>query len=131
MLTSGKRNNTSSVTSIKSFKDETSFDERVVEFSRIRQKFPDRAPVIIERVSKANCVELDKRKFLVPETLRVHQLLYIIRKRLNLSHEQALYIYVSNKVLPMLSDNVGFVYQQYKDEDGFLYIYYDTERTFG
>lgn len=113
-----------------SFKEVVSYDDRVKEAKKIRENYEDRIPVIIEKSKKAKCATLDKYKFLVPEEMRVQELLYVIRKRLRLQSDIALYLYVGNQ-LPKLSELIFTLYQQHKDIDGFLYVQYDTESTFG
>ena len=70
-----------------------SFDCRLKEYSRIAIKYPDRLPIIVE-ISKndINNIKLDKKKYLVPKDLSIAQFMYIIRKRINLTSEKALFI---------------------------------------
>uniref|UniRef100_A0A670IGG4 Autophagy-related protein n=1 Tax=Podarcis muralis TaxID=64176 RepID=A0A670IGG4_PODMU len=44
---------------------------------------------------------------------------------------QAFYLLVDNKSLPCLSLTVAEVYEANKDDDGFLYITYASQDTFG
>jgi GABA(A) receptor-associated protein len=44
--------------------------------------------------------------------------------------EEAIYLFVNERILPV-SKILGEIYEKYKDEDGFLYIKYDSEATFG
>ena len=55
---------------------------------------------------------------------------YVIRKRIKLSPEKAIFIFVNN-VLPPTAALMSAVYEEHKDEDGFLYISYSGENTFG
>jgi len=55
---------------------------------------------------------------------------YVIRKRIKLSPEKAIFIFVRN-VLPPTAALMSAVYDEHKDEDGFLYIMYSGENTFG
>lgn len=48
------------------FKDEHPFDKRKAEAERIRQKYPDRIPVICEKAEKSDIPTIDKKKYLVP-----------------------------------------------------------------
>ena len=43
---------------------------------------------------------------------------------------EALYLFVNNNIIPN-SCLVSYVYETYSDPDGFLYINYTTENTFG
>ena len=56
--------------------------------------------------------------------------MYVIRKRMKLSPEKAIYLFVNDKMCPT-SALLSQIYNENKDEDGFLYIKYDGERTFG
>jgi GABA(A) receptor-associated protein len=73
---------------------------------------------------------LRARRYLVPADLTVGQFVYVIRKRIKLSPEKAIFIFVGN-VLPPTAAMMSSVYEQNKDEDGFLYITYSGENTFG
>jgi GABA(A) receptor-associated protein len=95
------------------------------------KKHPDKLPVIMERGPKDRDLPmLEKPKFLVPKNLTVSQLLFIIRSRLKLSSEKALYIFI-NDMLPTGTSYISEVYNSYVDDDGFLYIMYCSENTFG
>ncbi|EFJ10443.1 hypothetical protein SELMODRAFT_233421 [Selaginella moellendorffii] len=112
------------------FKDEHSFDSRLAESSKIRQKYADRIPVIVEKAPRSNLPAMDKPKYLVPADLTVGQLVYIINRRLSLSPGQALFIFVG-KVLPQTGAMMMSIYNDYKDKDGFLYVTYSGEEVFG
>ncbi|GAB7340795.1 hypothetical protein MBLNU457_7166t1 [Dothideomycetes sp. NU457] len=112
------------------FKDEHPFEKRKAEAERIRQKYTDRIPVICEKVEKSDIATIDKKKYLVPADLTVGQFVYVIRKRIKLSPEKAIFIFV-DEVLPPTAALMSSIYEEHKDEDGFLYITYSGENTFG
>jgi len=112
------------------FKDEHPFEKRKAEAERIRQKYADRIPVICEKVEKSDIATIDKKKYLVPSDLTVGQFVYVIRKRIKLSPEKAIFIFV-DEVLPPTAALMSSIYEEHKDEDGFLYITYSGENTFG
>ncbi|GMM31298.1 ubiquitin-like protein [Martiniozyma asiatica (nom. inval.)] len=112
------------------FKEDHSFEKRKAESLRIRSKFADRIPVICERVEDSDIPEIDKRKYLVPSDLTVGQFVYVIRRRIHLPSEKAIFIFV-NDILPPTAALMSSIYTQYKDEDGFLYVLYSGENTFG
>ncbi|RVD81752.1 uncharacterized protein DFL_009601 [Arthrobotrys flagrans] len=112
------------------FKDEHTFEKRKAEAERIRQKYTDRIPVICEKVEKSDIATIDKKKYLVPADLTVGQFVYVIRKRIKLSPEKAIFIFV-DEVLPPTAALMSSIYEEHKDEDGFLYITYSGENTFG
>merc|ERR1711974_378372 len=53
------------------YKEEHPFEKRRAEGEKIRRKYPDRVPVIVEKAPKARIGDLDKKKYLVP---RISQL---------------------------------------------------------
>jgi len=84
-----------------SHKDEHPLDVRKASSASIRAKHPDRIPVIVEKRQRdASLPEIDKKKFLVPSDLTVGQFVYVIRKRIKLAPEQAIFLFVSAGTLP-------------------------------
>lgn len=64
------------------YKEENTFDKRRAEGEKIRRKYPDRIPVIVEKAQKSRLRDLDKKKYLVPSELTIGQFYFLIRKRL-------------------------------------------------
>jgi GABA(A) receptor-associated protein len=112
-----------------SYKEDFSIEKRKKESARILEKYPDRIPIIIE-VNPSQKIDLDKKKFLCPSDISLGQLLCIIRKRIKLTDEQALFIFI-NETLPAMPTLLGHFYKEFKDEDGFLYAVISKENTFG
>ena len=112
------------------FKKRYTLQERREEAARIKKKFPDRIPVIVERTNGSNIVNIDKRKYLVPKDLTVGQFIYVIRKRVKLSPEEAIFIFINN-TLPASGALLSQIYKENKDEDEFLYVKYSGESVFG
>ncbi len=114
------------------YKTEFSFDNRLSEATRVINKYPDRIPIICERSLTApyDCPIIDKKKYLVPRNLTMGQFLYVIRKRLHLSPDKALFLFVKNTIVSS-SCLMSQVYAKYKDYDQYLYVTYSQENTFG
>jgi GABA(A) receptor-associated protein len=113
-----------------SFRQDHDFEKRKAEALRIREKYSDRVPVIVEKSEKSDIPNIDKKKYLVPADLTVGQFVYVIRKRIQLSAEKAIFIFVDN-VLPPTGAMMSTIYDENKEEDGFLYVTYSGENTFG
>ena len=92
------------------YKEEHPFEKRRSEGEKIRRKYPDRVPVIVEKAPKARIGDLDKKKYLVPSDLTVGQFYFLIRKRISLRPEDALFFFVNN-VIPPTSATMGSLYQ--------------------
>ncbi|XP_029117704.1 autophagy-related protein 8C-like isoform X3 [Elaeis guineensis] len=105
-------------------------ERRQAEAARIREKYPDRIPVIVEKAERSDIPDIDKKKYLVPADLTVGQFVYVVRKRIKLGAEKAIFIFVKN-TLPPTAVMMSAIYEENKDEDGFLYMTYSGENTFG
>ena len=113
------------------FKDKFTFEERREESAKVAVKYPDRIPIICEKnANSKNTPDIDKTKYLVPCDLTMGQFIYVIRKRLSSSSNYALYIFV-NGFIPPSSELLMTLYEKEHDEDGFLYMTYSFENTFG
>jgi GABA(A) receptor-associated protein len=75
-------------------------EKRKSEAERIRAKYPDRVPVICEKADRSDIPDIDKKKYLVPADLTVGQFHYVIRKRIQLAPEKALFLFCSNTIPP-------------------------------
>lgn len=62
--------------------------------------------------------------------MTIGQFIYVIRKSMKLTPEKALFVFVG-ETLPATSTLVSELYRDYRDEDGFLYMIYSGESTFG
>lgn len=114
------------------FKKKHSLEERKAESSKMISKFPDKVPVIVEKLPNSNLPSMDRKKFLVPQDIMLAQFLSIIRKRLNITPETAIFVFFGNKnTLAPATSLMNIVYSSMKDEDNFLYCYYTSENTFG
>jgi GABA(A) receptor-associated protein len=105
--------------------------ERVKKSQLILEKYPDRVPLIIQpSKNDRDSYPIDKSKYITPRDLTLLQLQQIIRRRIRFPAEKALFMFINNKIYPITSI-IGQVYDSNKDSDGFLYITYCQENTFG
>ena len=105
--------------------------ERFKKSQLILEKYPGRVPLIIQpSKTDRDAYPIDKSKYITPRDLTLLQLQQIIRKRIHFPAEKAMFIFINNKIYPITSV-IGPVYDTNKDTDGFLYITYCQESTFG
>jgi len=99
--------------------------------NKILSLYPDRIPVIITKDRNSTIPDIDKNNFLVPKEFKLGELHHIIRKRIKLKPEIAIFLIVNRNKIISINQLIKNVYDEYKNEDGFLYITYTGEKTFG
>ena len=111
---------------------------RLAKAQQLRKKYPDRIPIILDRANTAT-PKPSSHRFLVPTQLRddqgqmttVGHFLRIVRSHIpHLTADQAIYLFVNN-TLPALSAPLSQLYNDHQEKDGFLYLTFSIESTFG
>lgn len=105
------------------------------ETAKMMKKYPGRVVIYVDKMpnSKSNLKSLKSHKFLVPDDLSFQQFTCTIRKNLQLTPEIALFYFIGEKrnIMPTPTQTIGELYSEYKNLDGRLYVYYETESVFG
>ena len=106
-------------------------EKRRKESQKIRQKHPDRIAAIVVPGS-ARAPEVSNHKYLVPKDITMGQFMIIIRSKMKLEQSDALFLFISDKkVLVPGNEQIGTIYNLHANTDGYLYVFYDLETTFG
>lgn len=106
------------------------FEKRVSLSSFIKDKYPGHVPVIIQKNPGSKLPNLPTFKFIFKDEATIGRVLSTVRSSLRLPSEVAIFLFIGN-TLPPVSSNLASLYQKYPCEDGFLYITYEGEDTFG
>ena len=112
------------------FKEDYDFKIRKSESDKILNKYPSRIPVIVEKSKDCILNEIDKKKYLVPRDLKMNHFLYVIRKRIQLKPSESIFLMTNNQLCPSNTEIIH-IYEKFTNKDGFLYIQYTSENTFG
>ncbi|KAF8770791.1 microtubule-associated proteins 1A/1B light chain 3C-like [Argiope bruennichi] len=116
----------------KTFKERRSLEMRKMESAEVRSKFLKKVPVIVEKSDREKVLPyLDRVKFLVPLDMTMSQFVGIVRTRLKLKPTQTFYLMLNNRSVATMSRYMGDIYDEYKDEDGFLYCTYAAQEMYG
>ena len=110
--------------------DKKSLEVFQEEAKRIIEQYPDRIPVIVEPSHDCRLPEMDKKKFLVPYDMTLGQFVYVIRKRIRLSSEMAMFLFIGDE-LPNTNALMSQLYNTMAHPSGFLFIEYSGENVFG
>ena len=113
-----------------SFEKKYSFELRFKESAKLLAKHPERLPVIVEIAEKSNIPDIDKHKFLVPPETTTPQIMSILRTRMTITAETAIFMFVDNQ-LPPATTTIGSLYEKHKSADNFIYFSIAGENTFG
>lgn len=115
----------------RNFKQQFTFQKRLEESSRVLYKYPDKIPVICEKyIEQVDLPDMPNKKFLVPFYLTVGQFICIIRNKIKLKPNESIYLFINDRIITG-TDMFSNIYDRYKNHDGFLYIQYTKENTFG
>lgn len=104
-------------------------EERQAEFKKIETKHPGKIPIIVERYDRL-VPEPDSYRFLTDGSLSLSQFMIILRNRIKLHKEQALYLMIGD-VLCTGSQPISQIYKEYKTDCGFLILTLCAENAFG
>lgn len=108
------------------FKVEYPYDVRKAESMRIRHKYPTKIPIILEDNETGRY-----NKYLICDNMSVGKLLYTIRMNTGIKSSEAIFMYINNNFIPSSNELLKKIYETNMDEDGYLYIRYARENTFG
>lgn len=113
-----------------SFKNKYTFEKRRSEYEKIHNKYPDKVIVVLEDPKYHTNAKDKTLKRICPFDMSVGQLRFYIRKKRVLDESQSIILFVNN-VIPKSNEFMGTINEKYQDDDGFLYISYMIEDTFG
>ncbi len=116
--------------SVAEFQSKHSFEKRKEESEKICEKYKDRIPIIVLKHKSCELPTIDKHKYLVPQDMSFSQFIFVIRKRIKLDSAKSLFTSINGQLVNG-SSMVSEIYHQSKDPDGFLYVVYTSENTFG
>ncbi len=89
------------------------------EAEKILRKYPDRLPVILENNEHNPVPRLEKNKYLAPRDITLAQFMCVVRKRMQLNPNEAIFIFFNNTIVPS-TYTMEQIYEQHKDKSGFL-----------
>lgn len=117
-----------------SFKEQHAFEQRKQLSQKILTTYPERLPIIAApaRYGAPGTPHAAKEKFLVPIDFTAQMFLRELRRLMvDLPPSDALYMFVGKNVIVPTSLMMTQIFDKFKDDDGFLYIHYSVENTFG
>jgi GABA(A) receptor-associated protein len=128
-----------------SFKQRFTFEQRITQSRKLSEQFQGYVFVIIEpsdlKATQKNLQELTensndehktfKTKFIVPEDNTLGQFLVRFRQQVSLKPDEAVFVFTDKRTLPSNAQTMKNLFLNNANEDGFLYLTYTKENTFG
>ncbi|XP_074349392.1 autophagy-related protein 8f-like [Apium graveolens] len=113
------------------FKSEKSLEERQSDVARIREKHPDTIPVIILRAEECFMPYPRRKKLLIPAKSNLRAfftMIWNVVYSYNSGSRSYSLVIIPEHWNPILKKLMSSVYEEYKDEDGCLYITLSGDR---
>ena len=125
-----------------SYKNSVSFNVRREATKNILNKYPDKCPIYLTFDNKLKLKQragTNFNKYIINNNLTMGQYMAVLKKRVEMGDKMGLTLFINiykndkltNTILPTLTMSVEQAYNDYKDEDGFLYMTFVAENTFG
>lgn len=112
--------------------DHKKLKEKLELSNKLRKLYPHFIPTIIRRNDKENYLhDLDKQQFLIPADMSLGAFVNFLKRRLGVYSILSLWIYSNSNMLTDRSQKMSEIYDQYVEIDGFLYLTYKSEESFG
>jgi GABA(A) receptor-associated protein len=118
------------------YKDIVSFEDRKKRSASLLLKYQDKYPVILEKSKKDKYLpRIDKSKLLVSHDMTISTVIQLLKKNIKINENTAIYIMTTdkenNEIMLSGAQSITYIYNNYKSNDGFLYLEYCTENVFG
>lgn len=112
------------------FRKNFTLTERVNEYIKIKEKY-NKIPIIICDLNIYS-KELVKHKWLLEPKYKIHHLYIKLREYIKLQPYESVFLFLDGyNVIPHIDTQINDLYNRYKSEDGFLYLVFSKENTFG
>lgn len=110
---------------------ESSEESRKEESRKIKEQWPEKVPLILEKDRTNEIEDLGPTKFLCPKNYSISRLLQNLRQKLHMRQELVIFLLANEETLLSNDMLLGEAYEKYGDEDGFLYLLYTSDPGMG
>jgi hypothetical protein len=105
----------------------------MTKIQNILNKYPDRIPIVL--FSKTY-IKGNPLKFIVPYELTITQFMVLLRTKIELKPEEAIFIFVKDTetgqdIMLQSSLTMDSLYSKYKDKEQLLNLFFEKEAVFG
>ncbi len=124
------------------FRKRFNFEERKAITDKIIGKYEDKCPIYLSFDSHLNLKSLKNyNRYIVTNNLTLSQFLLIVKKKINFDATESLTLFIEiydknssnikDTIVAPLSSSIASIYDNNKNDDGFLYMRLVKENVFG
>lgn len=107
-------------------------DERKEKLEKLISKNPNKIPIIFEKHKDSRLkIEAEDAKFISTKNIKLGEFTKQLRDMWKLKEDTTLFFSCGSKAVLKPDVLIGDLYEQNKEEDGYLYIQYREVETFG
>ena len=119
-------------TNIINFIESNPLDKRRSVAESIIRKYPQHIPIVIGRADIQLTPPINKYKYIIRRDSTLANFIQEIRKDLpSLGPSTGLFFFFLDNTIAPLTATMQTLYDKHRDDDGFLYLIYSCENTFG
>lgn len=108
-----------------------SFEIRYQKFLKIREEYPGHIPIILRKsINDKNLPDIGQKNFIVPDNILVSYFIGTIKTKIETSAVKSIWLSSKGKLISP-TEKIKNIHYKYADTDGFLYLEYRGEDTFG
>lgn len=112
------------------FKSSHTLEERKAMIDRFMVKYEGFIPVILEKQHNSKIKRTNDGRFAVRKGSKMMTFAAMVKSKYKIRPEESIFYFIDNMMLSMES-SIDALYEQYKSEDGILYITCVEQETFG
>lgn len=115
-------------------KQDKNMAQRIIISKRLKSRFPDSVPVMIEYSNDSTLLLPNSQKsykYVIHGNATMSQFILNFRDKYQLNPQQTLFVFLKGNRLVNLNMTFDRLYENYGDEDGFLYLLFASENVFG
>ncbi len=105
-------------------------EERIRESKRIRNKYPDKIPIIFICNPEIDKI-LKKRKYLCPRNITASDFISVVKSKMEISDSKKALILFTHNTIVCGNTLMGFIDDERKNKDDMLIMTLQFENTFG
>jgi GABA(A) receptor-associated protein len=117
---------------ISKFFSTNTFEKRKSISDKIITDYSGYVPIIVGRAEIVTTPLIKKHKYVVSREMSFGNFIIQLKSNMeNFNEKTNIFVFFPDNTLVPINEKISYLYDKYKNNDGFLYITYSVESTFG